>query len=122
MEKIKVNLREAVHTKIKELNPAIADLVVERLAQETIEKRVALVCSVMTEMDNLEKTIKRIKPNVKTYNDDGTERAEYSKDEWENKKKITERFEKLKKLLEAALEDGSKFGDLQSFIGQHDKT
>jgi len=116
-----MNLKEAVHEKVKGLNPTIANLVVEKLADETIKKRVDLVCSVMTEMDRIEKDLRKIKPTVKTYTIEGVENAVFSKDDWETKNKLTERLEKLRKLLEAALEDGSKFGDLQSAIGQHEK-
>ena len=117
-----MNLKEAVHAKIKELNPTIADLVVAKLAEETIQKRVALVCSVMTELDNLEKELRKLKPDVKTFSEDGIEDAKYSKDAFEKKKKTTERHDRLKKLLEAALEDASKYAELSSFIGQQEGT
>lgn len=43
----------------------------------------------------------------------------YSKSLFEDRKKVRERIEKLTKLVEAALEDPSKFAELSSSSGQH---
>jgi hypothetical protein len=114
-----MKLREAVHAKIQELNPTIADLVAIKIAEETIQKRVALIVSVLTEIDNKEKELRKLKPDIKTVTEDGVEDAKYSKTAYEDRKKIKERIEKLIKLVEAALEDPSKFAELSSFTGQH---
>src|SRR5271157_5170393 len=117
-----MNLKEAVHDKIKELNPTIAELVITKLEEETIQKRVMLVWSVMTELDNLDKELRKFKPDVKTVSEDGVESGVYSKDTYEKKKKVSERAEKLKRILETALEDPSKYSELSSFVGQQEGT
>ena len=109
-----MKLREAVHAKIQELNPTIADLVAAKIAEETIQKRVAL-----TEIDNKEKELRKIKPDVKTVTEDGVESGVYSKSAYEDRKKVKERIEKLTKLVEAALEDPSKFAEVSSSSGQY---
>jgi hypothetical protein len=114
-----MKLRDAVHAKIQELNPTIADLVASKIAEETIQKRVALIVSVLTEIDNKEKELRKIKPDVKTVTEDGVESGVYSKSAYEDRKKLKERIEKLTKLVEAALEDPSKFAELSSSSGQH---
>ena len=114
-----MKLREAVHAKIQELNPTIADLVAAKIAEETIQKRIALIVSALTEIDNKEKSLRKLKPDVKTVTEDGVETGVYSKTAYEDRKKLKERIEKLKHLIEAALEDPSKFDELSSFTGQY---
>jgi hypothetical protein len=115
------SLREAVHAKIELLSADIAERAAAQIAEETVKKRVALIVQADTEIGNLEKELRRLKPDLNQYSESGEViTSNYSKDRYEAKKKLTDRRAKISKLLEMALADSAKFSELASAIGKQD--
>jgi hypothetical protein len=115
----KMNLKEAIADKIKNSTPHILDKVVEKVANETIEKRINHLHQAYTECDNIERELRKIKPDVKNYSvEDGKEHLSFSDNVWQEKKKKEERLAKLKKCIEEALNDHTKFNELGQVISQ----
>lgn len=91
--------------------------VVDALAEETVAKRVQQVTSAYTEWLKQDKEIKRVKPDVVSYNADGTVKDEaWTKAGLDAKKKITDRIAKIEKAITNALEknDWQAMNDLGS--------
>jgi hypothetical protein len=112
-----MNLKEQVHAKISGSNSVIAACAVEAIAQKVIDKRITLVVSAYTEIDNLEKELRRVKPDQTQYTPQGEMYVSYSKEMWEKKDKLEGKIHKIQKLLDAALGD-QKFNELASAMGQ----
>lgn len=114
-----ISLRTAVHEKIKESNSEIAERAAAILADDVVTKRVGLVTQAYTVIDEAEKELNKIRPDIVHYAPEGgLETKHFSKDQWEKKKKAEEKIAKLKKSLEMALNDPSKYGELASIITQ----
>lgn len=113
-----MNLKEAVQLKIAGFDKRVADMAAEEIARQTLDKRVSLVVSAFTLMDNLEKEANKIKPDLNSLSENGDlVAAHYSKDQYEKRKKIRDRHRKIGNCLEAALGDPSKYNELANVIG-----
>jgi len=116
-----MNIREAVAKRIHHSGDHIKNAVVEHLAGEVIERRVAQVVQGFVELEKVEKELRKIKPDVVTFSEDGTASAPvYSKVAFENRKKHLERQGKLEKALEKALGEHQEYSDLSSLVGKQD--
>lgn len=103
MENTPKTIQEVVAEKITTIGKNIADTVAENLAQSEISKRVELVTKAIAKQDQLEKDIKKIdKDDVTTYVGD-TPHTSRSKNRYYEVKKAKEKFEKLTKDINDAL-------------------
>jgi hypothetical protein len=114
-----MNIREAVAEKIKNSTSAVTDAAVDIMAQKVIQKRVEQVVAAFTELDNLDRELKKCKPDLISYNDDGSVKdTSWSKGAFEARKKLSDRHDKIEKALEAALGDKGDFNSLASLGGK----
>lgn len=113
---------------IKSINTAVAeqitklgstkviDTVVESLVKVEISRRSdALEKAIKLHEDTL-REIRKVKPDQVTYNLDGTKASEtYSKQAFENNKKLNEKLAKIEKTIVGATEN-EKWGDLYNLV------
>lgn len=66
-------IREAISKKIKEYNPIVVEGIIETLAQEEIARRKNLVRKGIEKFEELEKGLKKMKPDNVAYNEQGEE-------------------------------------------------
>jgi tripartite-type tricarboxylate transporter receptor subunit TctC len=103
---------EAVKTKINTSSDTVQARVIELLAEREIASRVDTVDQALTKLVAFKKEQEKIKPDVSTFNEGGTETKVYSKAKFEEKKKLDEKIAKLEAALDKALELAGEFGKL----------
>jgi hypothetical protein len=112
------SVREAVAEKLATSGETVKGRVVDLMVEETLKKRVGQVMSAMTERDNLEKDLRKLKPDVLHYDESGAPAATlYSKVAIEQRKKVTDRIAKVEKAIAKAL-DENDFGDVMQLGGK----
>lgn len=80
--------------------------VVQKLADEEVAKRTELVLTSMNSLSRLRSDLKKFKPDVKGYDAAGTLVSEmYSEAKTQERKKLSEKIEKLEKAINLALEN-----------------
>lgn len=100
-------IQEAVAEKIKLSGENVANIVIEKLAEVEITKRVTAITSAVQKQDELEKNLKKINKNdVVTYVD-GLPTEVMSKNRFEEIKKAKEKAEKLTKAIYFALTENT---------------
>ena len=105
-------LQETVASTISGSGDNVAQKVVDFFVQKETDRRVTALTAAVTSLEADEKSLLKIKPDQQSYNADGTVAQEfYSKAKIEERKKLTEKIEKLKKAVSKALEKND-FGDL----------
>lgn len=107
------SIREAVATALSDLGDNTRARVVEHFANLEAQKRADALVAGLNKLTELEREQKKLsKPDVVTYNEDGTEASgNYSKERIDARRKLTEQIEKLTKAMDKA-DDQSDFGDL----------
>ena len=109
-----MNIREAVTERIAKSGDEIASRVVDLLAEETLKKRVQQITQAMTESDNLNRDLKKMKPDIVTYNADGSRASEsFSKKVIDDRNKAMARIKKVEAAITKALDTGD-YGDVAS--------
>lgn len=110
-------IREAVAAKIAASGPSILEQVADALAEEVIGKRVKQVHAAMTELDNIARDLKKLKPDQVAYDESGTvQNSFFSKKVIDDRKKLSEREAKIQKALAKALEN-NEWGDMGNLGG-----
>lgn len=108
------SIRDAVRTNLTNTLPArTRELVVEHFAKQEAEKQGTALIKGLDKLSSLERDLNKInRPDVKTYNEDGSEAsATWSKDRLDERKKLSEQIEKLSKAIDKA-DDKGDFADL----------
>ncbi len=124
-EKMTVHaVREAVAARIAGSAPEVFEKVAGILAQETIDKRVKQLVASMTEFDNKSRDLKKLRPDVVSYNAAGQAVTEnYSKAAVEARAKLTKRIDKIEQAIAKALADPPNYDALMSLgDGKTDKS
>lgn len=82
----------------------IQDELVNLLVRRELDKRVSLLDSALSKLDELRKNLNKIKPDNVLYDETGAiVQNSYTKAKLDEKKKATEKVEKLDKAIESAL-------------------
>jgi len=105
-------LQQAVAERIAGSGDAVLERVAEHFADETIKKRVDQVKQAMTQLDNLERDLRKIKADQVAYDESGkVVHTLYSREKLEERKKLTQRIEKVQRAIDKALTKGD-YGDI----------
>lgn len=106
-------IREAVADGLNNLTGRTREAVVEHFAKLEADKRAAAIITGLNKLDDLENQLRRIKPAPQGFDENGEPvgAAVFSKEQVEQRKKLTEQVEKLTKALDKA-DDKADFGDL----------
>jgi hypothetical protein len=114
-----MNIKKAVAEKIASSNDAVAARVIDAMAEATLAKRVKTITDAYIEVDNLNKDLRRAKPDMVTYAEDGAVASSlYSKAALEARNKIIARISKVSKAIDKAL--SGDFTDINN-IGDNKK-
>lgn len=92
-------VREAIGTKIAASGPDVFEAVAQKLANDELDKRIALVLQYYTEIDNADKELRKLKEDL--WN--GTGFSGFTKDTFEKREKINVRRTKVEKAIHDAL-------------------
>lgn len=97
-------IRESISKQIKDLNSTVAEGVISSLVSVEIEKRKEMVRKAVIQYEELEKSLKKIKPDNISYNEKGEEiTAGWTKVGLENFNKSKKELENLNKAIENAI-------------------
>lgn len=101
-----------VAERIKNIAPEVSDKVVEHLVAKELNRRSEAVINGFGELDKMKSDLKKTKPDVVTYNIDGTvASSNWTKAKLEEKNKLEQKMEKLTKAIDKALVDND-YSDL----------
>lgn len=107
-----------VASRISQISPAVNEKVIQHLVDKEIDKRVDKIVSNLDTLTQLEKDLKKIRPDVGgSFDENGNETkpTQYSKAVYEQRKSLVEKIDKLKKALDLAIDKGdmSKLNELK---------
>lgn len=103
MNSVQIKIAE----QITNIAPKVEDSIVAVFVERELEKRSTATVKVLDDLLKLESTLKKIRPDVKTYDADGKVTSEsYSKAKADELKKTKERITKYTNALSKALEEG----------------
>jgi hypothetical protein len=111
------DIRKDIAARIAEINPQVSESVVSAIVSREVEKRSNAIVQGLDKLRDLERDLKKIKPDQVTYDVDGKVKDE----SWSQGqlKSLTEARQKIKKLTDAidkAL--GGDIGDLNNVNGK----
>lgn len=108
-----IGIRAAVAAGVSSLGARTRESVVEHFAQAQADKQAKALISGLEKLTTMERDLQKInKPDVQTFNEDGTvASATFSKERIEERKKLNEKIEKLTKAINKA-DESDDFGDL----------
>ena len=99
-----ISIRDAVAAKIAASNDTVHDRIIDILTTKEVERRVDGILKALEERDKLDKELRKIKPDVQTFNEDGSVKdSAYSKGKLDERKKVTERLSKVETAINEAL-------------------
>ncbi len=96
-----------VAEKVKGSNTQVRERVVSALVEKEVASRAKLLDDSLAKLVELERGLKKMKPDIETVSAEGAVQTAWSKKAFDEHKKAKERFEALEKAVEAAL-DGDK--------------
>jgi hypothetical protein len=109
------NIATAVAERLANIAPAVADKVVEHLVNKELTRRSEAVIGGLSELDKLKGEFKKLKPDVNTFNEDGSAAtSSWTKPKLEEKNKAEQKIAKLTKAIDKALNDND-YSDLYNF-------
>ena len=101
-----MELKNDVAGKVAELSPAIKDAIISKLAEEEIKIRKDEALTAITQIEILEKEIRKIKPDQESFDAKGDKVSEtYSKQAIDNRNKKQQALDKWNAALKKALEE-----------------
>lgn len=111
------SINTAVAEQIQKLGATkVVDTVVESLVQVEIKRRAEALEKAIKLHEETLREIRKVKPDQVTFNLDGSKASEtYSKQAYENNKKLNEKLAKIEKVIVAATEQ-DKWGDLYNLV------
>lgn len=111
-------IHEAVAAKIGGSNPEVQNRVIDAIADKEIARRVDAILRGIDQVDQMTSELRKMKPDVVSYNDDGTVLSSgYSKAKLDERKKLTEKRDKMQGIVDKAL-DRADYGDLYSKLNE----
>ncbi len=109
------SIATTVAERLSNIAPAVADKVVEHLVNKELTRRSEAVIGGLAELDKLNGEFKKLKPDVNTFNADGTAATStWTKPKLEEKNKAEQKIAKLTKAIDKALNDND-YSDLYNF-------
>lgn len=117
-----MDLTKEIAEKIASAGGAIKEIIVKKLSEVEIEKRVSSIVKAFNSLESLGKDLKKIeRPDVIVYKD-GVEDKSMSKKTYEETQKIKRKIGELTKVTETALEknDEESYKKLNDFLGNKD--
>ena len=100
-------ITEAVATSIKECAPKVEERIINALVEREVNRRSEAVVRVMDQISRDNGKLLRFKPDLVTFNVDGTKATEaYSKEKLEERNKIVRAIDKASNAVSKALENG----------------
>ena len=101
------NINTAVIDDIKSSNEQVLNAVRNRLVSKEVDRRVDALTKAIEEAGKQEKELLKFRPDVTTYNDDGSVQSTgWSKAKKDEREKATKKLEKLRNAINKALENG----------------
>lgn len=102
-----MNLHEKIAEQLSKSGGEVTNRVIEAMVERELNKRTTAVSAVFDLLNRETANLRKIRPDVITYGEDGTKTSEgYSKAKIDERKKSNEMIEKLTKALTNALEKG----------------
>lgn len=112
------SLHQKIAAQIVELAPQVETDVVAVLVERELTKRTEAVVQCMDTLAKLEGDLRKIKPDQVSYDSTGKIISEsFSKNKFEEKKKLTERIDKFTAAITKAIEKAD-FGDVYNLKNQ----
>jgi uncharacterized protein (DUF736 family) len=112
MNSVQVKVAE----KIADISPRVEDQVVEVLVGRELEKRSEALVKILDILDQLEKDMKKVKPDQRTYSETGEElTATWSKSKLDERNKLNVKLDKIGKAIDKALDTGD-YDDVNKLI------
>jgi len=112
------SVHQKIATQIAELAPSVEETVVNTLVERELTKRSEAVVQCMDALAKLEGDLKKIKPDQVSFDTDGKIISEsFSKNKFEEKKKLIERIGKYTSAITKAIEKAD-FGDVYNLKNQ----
>lgn len=110
------SILEQVADKLKNSGSDVASGVVDTLVNEEVEKRKGLVLKAIGVLENKEKELKKIKPDLVALDGEGKTVSEnWSKGQLDKRNKLQQSIDKLNKALNNALENND-YEQLQNAV------
>lgn len=102
------NLTQLISERIGLSAADIKERVITLLVEKELVERTNKIVNAMTEVDKFKKLLNKSKPDIKTYNEDGSTATEtWSKDKIDERKLCQDKLNKLEVALIKAIESGS---------------
>lgn len=112
------NINTAVADRLANIAPVVSEKVINHLVEKEVNRRADAVILALSTIDKLTSDLKKFKPDIVSYNGDGTEAsANWSKPKLDEKNKVESTIAKLNKAVEKALTEND-FGDLFNLTKQ----
>jgi len=112
------SVHEKIASQIVELAPRVEDDVVEVLVERELTKRTEAIVQCMDTLAKMEGDLRKIKPDQASYDGDGKVISEsFSKNRFEEKKKLIERIGKFTAAITKAIEKAD-FSDVYNLKNQ----
>jgi hypothetical protein len=98
------SISTAVAERLASIAPEVTGKVVDHLVTKELNRRSEAVITALQEIDKLNVDLKKVKPDVVTYNDDGSvASSNWTKAKLEEKNKVQQRITKLTSAVDKAL-------------------
>ena len=94
-----------VAEKVKGSNTLVRERVVNALVEKEVASRAELLSQSIAKLVELDKALKKMKPDIETVDGEGKASATWSKKAWDEKKKATERKDNFERALCNVLDD-----------------
>jgi len=113
-----ISVQQKIATQIAELAPSVEETVVNTLVERELTKRSEAVVQCMDTLGKLEGDLRKIKPDQVSYDSDGKIISEsFSRNKFEEKKKLIERIGKYTNAITKAIEKAD-FSDVYNLKNQ----
>ena len=97
-------IKEAISAKIKESNPLVLSGLIDELVEKEIRRRKETIKAGIEKYEELEISLKKMKPDNITFNQDGSQASSsWSKDALDKFNKATKELEQLNTALDNAI-------------------
>lgn len=117
-KKAAATLNEKVAESIAASNPTVVSNVIAALAEVEIKRRTKAVIDALVTLNQFRKEQYKIKPDIVSYNADGSPKDQaWSKAKLEEKKKLEEKIAKYEKAIDLALGDNQDYTKLFEVAG-----
>lgn len=110
-------LSEEVSALVSDKSKGVREQVVKTLADKEVELRVACVMACVDKLKEEKNKLNKLKPDTVFFGEDGKETKQFSKQKFEERKKLLETIEKLEAALTLAF-DKNEFQKVKELSGK----